>query len=507
MQPIIDDEGIRAVVAFEMDYNQDYITPTLGEKLYFKKPPVYNWILIAFKRISNDFSEFTLRLPTILFLLLFTFTIFYVLRKKYNATFAFLVSFMFLTSARILFYESLLGLIDMSYSWLIFINFILIYYYFRREKYFQLFVFSYALIAITFLMKGLTSVAFQGMTLVPFFIIEKRFKKLLSWQHFLGIFAFIAISGSYYLAYYFKNPEAIEQLLRTIIFESSDKSAIGAGTNKLVKHILTFPFEIIYHFAPWTLFLVFLFRKGAIKTVRKNPFLRFCSITFVANIIVYWMSPITYPRYLMPLIPLLFIILTFFLLKERKERTLMYRIIETSFLISIPLAIIASLSAPFLHLFDAIQHLWFKSIAIALMIIVLFYFFIKLPQKRIELLILFILVLRLGYNFLVIPKRGDESSWHGQCKLDAIEVGKLTKGEPLYLHMRINYKSYYYLEREREAPISYLKNPPKKGFHLIYDPKNKCKKCIKYKTLKITYEKRILDLIKYKTKNPQKKEL
>lgn len=500
LQPVIDDEGIRAVVAFEMDYNKDYITPTLGEQLYFKKPPVYNWILIASKKLTNNFSEFTLRLPTVVFLLLFAFTIYYVLRKKFNKKFAFLVAFMFVTSARVLFYESLLGLIDMSYSWLIFVNFIIIYYYFRKEKYLHLFLLSYSLIAITFLMKGLTSVAFQGMTLLPFFIIEKRFKKLLSWQHFLGLLSFCLIAGSYYLAYYLKNPDSIEDLLRTIVFESTDKSAIGSGKNEIIFHILSFPTEVIYHFLPWTLLLIFLFRKGTIKTIRNNPFLRFCSVVFISNIIVYWLSPTTYARYLMPLIPLMFTVFTYFFLHELEKRTRLYIVFE-KILIGAAVLLTISLSAiPYIDVFKEVNDLWVKISALFVIFSTAIYLLIKKVQWRIEAFIIFILLVRIGYNLIVVPIRGDETTWHGICKNDAIEAGKFTKGEMLYLHAGMNYKSYYYLEREREAPITYSKNTKSEGFHIIHDPKNKCKDCIKLKKIRITYNKHVLDLVKYKQK-------
>ena len=37
-----EDEAIRALVAYEMLYNGDYIVPTLNGLPYYYKPPVYN---------------------------------------------------------------------------------------------------------------------------------------------------------------------------------------------------------------------------------------------------------------------------------------------------------------------------------------------------------------------------------------------------------------------------------------------------------------------------------
>ena len=45
--PFIDDEAIRALVSMEMIFSGDYITPTIAGELYFKKPPVFNWLVVS----------------------------------------------------------------------------------------------------------------------------------------------------------------------------------------------------------------------------------------------------------------------------------------------------------------------------------------------------------------------------------------------------------------------------------------------------------------------------
>ena len=41
----IDDEAIRALVAQEMLWSGNYISPTMHGDIYLNKPPLFNWVL------------------------------------------------------------------------------------------------------------------------------------------------------------------------------------------------------------------------------------------------------------------------------------------------------------------------------------------------------------------------------------------------------------------------------------------------------------------------------
>ena len=68
---MIDDEGIRALVAVEMMNSGEYLTPTLGGDLYLKKPPLFNWFIVGSYKLFGEVNEWSLRFPTICFLLIF----------------------------------------------------------------------------------------------------------------------------------------------------------------------------------------------------------------------------------------------------------------------------------------------------------------------------------------------------------------------------------------------------------------------------------------------------
>ena len=125
--PLIEDECIRATVAMEMNLTGDYLTPTIGGEIYLKKPPLYNWMLAGIFSLSGSQSEFIIRLPVTIAILLFSFIIFYFVRKETNARLAIATALGFATCGRLIFYESQHGLIDVTYSMFVFLNFMYVY--------------------------------------------------------------------------------------------------------------------------------------------------------------------------------------------------------------------------------------------------------------------------------------------------------------------------------------------------------------------------------------------
>lgn len=83
----------RALVALEMKYSGDYVTPTLNGEKYYNKPPLFNYLLIPFVDSENDL-ELKLRSINIICIVLLLLTSFLVFRKQLNkqqARFALLV--------------------------------------------------------------------------------------------------------------------------------------------------------------------------------------------------------------------------------------------------------------------------------------------------------------------------------------------------------------------------------------------------------------------------------
>ena len=305
------DEARRALVSLEMMLSGDYITPTLHGERYFNKPPLYNWLIIGSYRLFGDYSSFALRFPMLVSLLLLGLTMFVVVRKYTNSTVAWVAALMTLTNGRVLLYDSMLGLIEITFSLAIYAAMMLVYYYDRKRNYWLLYLTTYTLTALAFLLKGLPPVAFQALTLLGWFIYTRRVRLLFHPAHFVGIGVFLLITGSYYVAYFSQNAIPFQDVASVLLSESTKRTGLYFGWGPTLLHLITFPFEFIYHFAPFTLLLVLLMRRDLLPTIKKSPFVVFNALTFSLTVLIYWSSPQAYGRYLIGLIPMFFTVLAY----------------------------------------------------------------------------------------------------------------------------------------------------------------------------------------------------
>jgi len=449
---LIDDEALRAMVAMEMKYSGNLITPTLNGEFYYKKPPVYNWILLAFFNLTGTINEWTVRLPTVGFLLAYAGTIFYFLRKHMEPFYALLAALMMVSCGRILFYDSMLGLIDISYSWLTFLSFMVIFHQFQKENWLKLFALSYLLAAVGFLMKGLPSVVFQGATLVAYFAYRRRFWKLFSWQHVLGGLVFITIVGGYYLAYSQYN--GLDNVFATLFNESAKRTVVNYSIWSTIGHFLQFPFEMAYHFLPWSLMVMYLFRKNIRALLQENEFITFSLICFLINILVYWTAPKVHPRYVFMLAPLAFAVFAYLHKVHRQERSLAYRILYYLFGICCILITLGSLAPLFLERTQEATWLYAKIGFAFLLLSGLTYAYWARKGAPFLILIAVLLVVRIAFNWFVIPDR-IANDYGEDCRSTTLAAAEATKEQELAVYKKTEMQptNNFYLTKTREAII------------------------------------------------------
>ena len=123
------DEAIRSLVALEMKLSGNYIATTMHGADYINKPPLFNWLVLLVSELYGAFGEWPARLTTLCGLIAFVYIQFRVLKKYFNLEFAALGAFMLITSGRILFYDSMLGLIDITFSAVIYLMFMSVYFF------------------------------------------------------------------------------------------------------------------------------------------------------------------------------------------------------------------------------------------------------------------------------------------------------------------------------------------------------------------------------------------
>ena len=470
---VIDDEGIRALVALEMDLSGNLVTPTLHGEYYYKKPPLFNWILLAWFHLSGKISEFTARIPTVLALLGYCGTIFYFLRKHYPAKTAFLNALVFLTCGRILFWDSMLALIDITFSWVVFTSFMLTYHLFERKRYGLLFVLTYVLTAIGFLLKGLPAIVFQGITLLTWFVYRRQFRQLFTWRHVLGGSVFLILVGGYYLLYHQYN--SLENVFTTLFTESSQRTPIEYGVWNTILHVLTFPAEMAYHFLPWSLLVIYFFRRDIRQIIQGDRFLTFNVLVFLTNVLVYWVSPEVYPRYLLMLAPLIFASYLHMHQRHKAEKSWQYRTVQVVFGALLFILALVWWPLPFFERTELVAGRWWKAWSVAALSAGLAVAYYRLKSHRFLVLGAFLLVFRIGFNFFILPDR-NAHDFGDLCRQTSIAVGEQYAEQPLYVYgdsTIMQPTNSFYLTHARGAIIPRVqeKQPAADALYIIYPEK------------------------------------
>lgn len=448
-----DDEAIRALVALEMQISGNYITPTMFGEFYYNKPPLYNWILLAVFELTGKNSELVCRLITVFFLLVYSASVYYFFQKNSQPDRPFpkeeeendqttrlptaglpdwrLLSALALpTCGRILFWDSMLGLIDICFSWIMFLLFMVIYQKGGKEDDGALFGWAYFLAAIGYLLKGLPAVVFLGLALLTYFIWQKKIKRLFSWFHVLGGIIFLTIVGGYYFLYAQQN--GLAQILKTVFDESAKRTFIEHGLGKTILHLFSFPFEMWYHFLPWTLLVICFFKKNIFQKIKENKFITWNLLVLLTTILPYWSAVEVYPRYLFMHLPLAFSAFFYFYLKNKEEKGWQANLVEMVFFAAACLSVIAALLPIGWEGAQDVDYLLAKSIGLSALLGFLAYLFWSWKNQRMLVFVLVLLTARIGYNLFILPSR-----LKIECSTEVRDTShkavELAGGKPIYI--------------------------------------------------------------------------
>ncbi|MBK9338642.1 MAG: hypothetical protein IPM98_19770 [Lewinellaceae bacterium] len=401
------DEAIRSLVALEMHLSGNYIATTLHGWPYINKPPLFNWILLVFFKMFGYFGEFPARTATVFFLVVFGVAIYRFTVREFGRSFAFLAALMTVLAGRFLIYDSMLGLIDTTFSVVIYTLFMSIYYFGVRGQWQRLFLVSYALMATGFLLKGLPAIVFQGFSLTAGLVFFGQWRRLFSWQHVLGGLLAVAILGGYLAIYAQYRP--MEVFLPNLWNESVRRTGVVFGWWRTVEHVFRFPFDAVYHFLPFSLLILAWFDRHFWQRLRQNRFVFFNFVLLAVNLPIYWSSVQVYARYLLMFIPL-FTVLSFHLMEQdRAANTWRYRVFQGLLgvlVVLLPVAFGALPWVPEVNFLAGIGPLALGSAA-TLAAVATCYFADR--RRYLFWVILSLLVARIAFDRIILPTRHHEN--------------------------------------------------------------------------------------------------
>ena len=418
------EEPRRALVAMEMMLSGDYVVPHTVGLDYYNKPPVFNWVLVLFMKLFGSCEEWVVRLPGVLSLFATAFFSFKISKQYFDRNTALVIAGALLTIVDLMLFETIYsGEIDLFYMLVVALQALSIFHFSEKQSYWALFLVSYFLAAVGILTKGAPSLAFQGLTLLGYFIITKRFWKLFSIQHFTGIGLMIAMVGGYFWIYSKEGDVAV--YLVGLFKDASQKSANESNSLGVLRAIGEFPFRLIHLMLPWSVFLPILFIKRAREQIKANPLAMFSVVFILANIIIYVLAPSLRIRYMYMFLPFLLIVIIPPALEFIKEKN-----VWVWFLTFIAVVImVAGMALPVLPSFIP----EFEWTACLLMGLVLFatglVSFVKRKSTHsIWLFLPLLATIKLGFNAVVLPAL-PKLDPHLAYEQNMIEMIEKTDGE------------------------------------------------------------------------------
>lgn len=468
IMPLLDDESTRALVSLEMVVSGNYWVPTINGELYQNKPPLFNWLIAGLMHAIPHFSEFYLRLPSLMVLLIMTALIYLLFKKEVGEETAFFSAFAFLTSGRILFYDSMLGYIDPFFSLAIFLNLTFLYKLDLEKRPWFYFIVSYGLCWLAYMLKGIPALVFQTISLTVALYLKSHLKALLSKYHALGIVLFFAGLTLYYAMYAVYFP--LDKLFATLWEQSSSRTLVGKSPLDNAAYVFGFPFEFVMHFLPWSLLVIYCIRSDIGKTINRHSFVQYCFVVLIANLAIYWLSPETRPRYLFMFLPFYFTILFYVFIEKATswQKRATYRVLlGLTLLLSF-----VSFTPFFLEELDFVAHKELKTACISITLLVLAFYMWYSPNRSMAAFVIVLLVVRMGFNFFVLPSREREAP-ESQYKRFGHDIAQLTRTANLHLldETLLDHDICYYVSNRKGQILSRrIGKVEKNCYFLCYAP-------------------------------------
>ncbi|NUO02812.1 MAG: glycosyltransferase family 39 protein [Saprospiraceae bacterium] len=443
VQPLFLEEPRRIMIALEMAENGNGWAPTELGDFYYKKPPVFNWILLASSWLCGGYSEFAFRLPTVLSTLLLTFLVFLLGRRYVGERFGAFSALLFLTGGGILLYFSTLAEIDLFYSLVTFASFATFFHYYQIRQYWAAFLLTYTLGAIGTLTKGPPSVLFLGLTIFAWLAWKRDLKRLFSLAHLTGAALYLGLLGGY--LYIYSHYNSLSNYFPGLWGQSSEMTILERSFGQLLRHLVNFPLDTIKDLMPAGLLLVFCLRRDFWKVARQNDLIVFALITFAVNIPAYWLSPGARQRYIYMLYPMLLYVFVYFQ-QAADAKKWMHQWLRITLGVVIGALTLAPLAINFVPDLDFMPFRLPLSLGFTAVMGAVFYVYWRKPGLALPLLILSMIIARILFDATVLPQRAHDSGALREKQL-AAEILKLSAGSPLYMYGegRISFTSTVYI--------------------------------------------------------------
>ncbi len=302
------EEGRRVLIAIQMLENSEYLVPKLFGEPYFMKPPLFNWALALFFKLTGNFSEFSARAFSALSLigasLFLTFIWLNILKKfkKEPSLLEYLLpGLIFLTTPEVI-DKALRAEIDGFYTAIITIGIYSWFFFHEIQKRKTLaFILLGFFLGLGVLTKTFQALVFFYFAYIPYLFWQRRLKEIFSFHHLLGISTALLVFLLWAI------PVSQKVGLKPFISAWIEEyiSSAKAKEMSFLQHLESFTLQALIGFSPW-LFTVLIILKSEFRDFLKsqnlglNKLFFFSVFLFVFGYLFHFLFPGARLRYMLP---------------------------------------------------------------------------------------------------------------------------------------------------------------------------------------------------------------
>ena len=295
------EEPRRAMVAYEMLENGDWLIPKMQGEPWLSRPPLHNWVIALVALATGDVDPIAIRLPSVLATLLTTLLVYGYARCFLPPLGALAAGASFATMGQIL-ELGRLGETEALFT-LLLGGALLLWHagYERGWSAAWTWVVGYGLAALAALAKAPQPPVYFAGSVGLFLILRREWRRLFTGAHLAGLLSFAVIFGAWQVPFYLRlGWEGV----REIWFGEVVFTFVGHTVATMVTHLVTYPFEIFIALLPWSLLLsCFFFRGFRDHLGEAHSPVAFLTICIMVAFPTVWLPPGSRGRYFMPLAP------------------------------------------------------------------------------------------------------------------------------------------------------------------------------------------------------------
>jgi 4-amino-4-deoxy-L-arabinose transferase-like glycosyltransferase len=295
------EETRRARVAIEMLETGDFVVPREQGRLFPDRPPLGNWV-IAFSMLAcGNHDVVAVRLPTVLATLLTTILIYGYSRIFLSALGAMAAGIAYATMGQVL---QLGFLAETEATLTLFVGASLLVWHAGYASGWPRLVTwtaGYALVGLAALAKGPQGPVYFGGAVVVYLALKRDWRMLFAWSHLAGLALSAAIVGAWQVPY--SSQVEWEKVLQTWGHTSAARFDYSNAW-PVVKHLLSYPWEILGCLLPWSPWLAAYLNRDFRRSLgaARDPAI-FLAVAILVAFPTCWLAPQARGRYFMPLYP------------------------------------------------------------------------------------------------------------------------------------------------------------------------------------------------------------